>query len=192
MLRAAKHRKLIATMDSATQILNIAERRMRQTGYNAVSYRDIANEMGIKSASLHYHFPKKEDLGVALTKRYSENFSRALQEIASHEQNAAARINAFVDIYSTALKQRRLVCLCAVLGAESEGLPERVNVEIKSFFDQNIGWLTQQYDDLGKANPANYAKTVLSLLSGAMVISASSQDDSIFDAAAQSIFAGLD
>ena len=54
-------------MDSAKQILDIAERRMRQTGYNAVSYRDIAAEMGIKSASLHYHFPKKEDLGVALT-----------------------------------------------------------------------------------------------------------------------------
>ena len=54
-------------MDSATQILDIAERRMRQTGYNAVSYRDIAAEMGIKSASLHYHFPKKADLGAALT-----------------------------------------------------------------------------------------------------------------------------
>ncbi len=179
-------------MDSATQILDIAERRMRQTGYNAVSYRDIAAEMGIKSASLHYHFPKKEDLGAALTRRYSKNFSGALHDISSREPTPEARIKAFVDIYSTALKQRRLVCLCAVLGAESEGLPDRVNVEIKSFFDQNIGWLTQQYEALGKASPANHAKTALSLLSGAMVISASSHDNSIFDAAAQSVLAGLD
>ena len=179
-------------MDSATQILNIAERRMRQTGYNAVSYRDIAAEMGIKSASLHYHFPKKEDLGVALTKRYSDNFSDALQEIASREKTPAARLKAFVDIYSRELKQRRLVCLCAVLGAEAEGLPERVNVEIKSFFDKNIDWLTQQYKNLGKAAAASQAKTVLSLLSGAMVLSASSNDTSIFDAAVDSIFQGLD
>jgi len=55
--------------DTATRILDIAERQMRQHGYNAVSYRDIAAEMGIKSASLHYHFPKKADLGISLVKR---------------------------------------------------------------------------------------------------------------------------
>ena len=65
-------------MDSATQILDIAERRMRQAGYNAVSYRDIAAEMGIKSASLHYHFPKKVDLGTALVRRYASAFATAL------------------------------------------------------------------------------------------------------------------
>ena len=85
-------------MDSATQILDIAERRMRQTGYNAVSYRDIAAEMGIKSASLHYHFPKKEDLGAALTRRYSKNFSGALHDISSRAPTPEARIKAFVDI----------------------------------------------------------------------------------------------
>ena len=179
-------------MDSATQILDIAERRMRQTGYNAVSYRDIAAEMGIKSASLHYHFPKKEDLGAALTKRYSNNFSDALQDISSRESTPEGCIKAFVDIYSTALKERRLVCLCAVLGAESVGLPEPVNIEIKNFFGQNIGWLTEQYDALGMATPDSDAKTALSLLSGAMVISASSHDNSIFDAAVHSLLQALE
>ena len=179
-------------MDSATQILDIAERRMRQTGYNAVSYRDIAAEMGIKSASLHYHFPKKEDLGAALTQRYSDNFAGALQDIASREANPKDRIQAFVDIYSSELKQRGLVCLCAVLGAETDGLPERVSGEIKSFFDKNIDWLTQQYEALGKDAPAKQAKTALSLLSGAMIVSASNDDNSIFDAAAESIAQGLE
>ena len=191
MLKAAKHRKMISVMDSATQILDIAERRMRQTVYNAVSYRDIAAEMGIKSASLHYHFPKKEDLGAALTQRYSDNFAGALQDIASRETTPQARIKAFVNIYSTELKQRGLVCLCAVLGAETEGLPDRVSGEIKTFFDKNIDWLTQQYDDLGKEAPANHAKTTLSLLSGAMILSASNNDTSIFDAAADCILGGL-
>lgn len=178
-------------MDSATHILKIAERRMRQTGYNAVSYRDIAAEMGIKSASLHYHFPKKEDLGTALTQRYADNFSNALEEIASREPNPQERIKAFIDIYSFELKQRGLVCLCAVLGAETESLPDRVSHEIKNFFDKNIDWLTQQYDALGKDAPANYAKTALSSLSGAMIVSASSNDNSIFDATIDSIFRTL-
>ena len=179
------------SMDSATQILDIAERRMRQTGYNAVSYRDIAAEMGIKSASLHYHFPKKEDLGTALTQRYSDNFADALEKIVASEANPKDRIKAFVDIYSFELKQRGLVCLCAVLGAETDGLPDRVSGEIKSFFDKNILWLTQQYEALGKDDPANHAKTTLSLLSGAMIVSASSNDTSIFDAAISYIKKGM-
>lgn len=178
-------------MDSATKILDIAERRMRQTGYNAVSYRDIAAEMGIKSASLHYHFPKKEDLGTALTQRYSDNFAKALQQIASSESNPKDRIKAFVDIYGVELKQRGLVCLCAVLGAEAVSLPERVSEEIKIFFNKNIDWLAQQFDALGKDAPVNHAKTALSLLSGAMIVSASSNDHSIFDAAVDNILESL-
>ena len=174
-------------MDSANQILDIAERRMRQTGYNAVSYRDIAAEMGIKSASLHYHFPKKEDLGTALTKRYAEKFAAALEEIAAREENPKDRLKAFVDIYSFELKQRGLVCLCAILGAETDGLPERITGEVKTFFDQNIDWLTQQYAALSKEAPAKHAKATLSLLSGAMIVSTSINDNSIFDAAAENI-----
>ena len=178
-------------MDSATQILDIAERRMRQTGYNAVSYRDIAAEMGIKSASLHYHFPKKEDLGTALTQRYSDNFAGALEKIVSSEANPKDRIKAFVDIYTYELKQKGLVCLCAVLGAETDGLPDRVSGEIKSFFDKNIEWLARQYEALGKDAPAKHAKTTLSLLSGAMIVSASNNDNSIFDAAIDSVIKTL-
>ena len=63
--------------------------------------------------------------------------------------------------------------------------------EIKIFFDKNIDWLTQQYEDLGKDAPADHAKTALSLLSGAMIVSASSDDNSIFDAAVSSLTKAL-
>ena len=174
-------------MNSATKILDIAERRMRQTGYNAVSYRNIAEEMGIKSASLHYHFPKKEELGEALVERYSDNFSTMLSQINSEGKLAQQNIEAFVDIYRHELTQNRLVCLCAVLGAEAAGLPERVNAKVNQFFDRNISWLGQQYEALGAADPANDAKITLALLSGAMMMSAVQNDNSIFEAAAQSI-----
>ena len=174
-------------MNSATKILDIAERRMRQTGYNAVSYRNIAEEMGIKSASLHYHFPKKEQLGEALVERYSENFAAALSHINAQGKPAQQNIQAFVDIYRHELTQNRLVCLCAVLGAEAAGLPARVNAKVNQFFSGNTAWLEQQYDTLGAADPANDAKITIALLSGAMMMSAVQNDNSIFEAAAQSI-----
>ena len=126
---------------SATQILDIAERRMRLAGYNAVSFRDIAAEMGIKSASLHYHFPKKADLGTALVKRYADNFHAVLSEKTHSLTEPKDRISAFIDIFRDALQDQNLNCLCAVLGAEAPGLPGAVSQEVRNFFEANIAWL---------------------------------------------------
>lgn len=174
-------------MDSAAQILDIAERRMRQAGYNAVSYRDIAAEMGIKSASLHYHFPKKEDLGVALVRRYSENFRARLIETTENEIDPQKMISAFIDIYRYALEQQQLVCLCAVLGAEAPGLPHPITTEVKTFFEDNIEWLTARYEALGISNSEAQAKTTIATLGGAMIISSVNDDMSIFEAAVESV-----
>ena len=62
---------MAATGDRVGALLNAAERRVRRSGYNAVSFRDLADDVGIKSASVHYHFPQKADLGVALVERYA-------------------------------------------------------------------------------------------------------------------------
>ncbi|PHS36360.1 MAG: TetR family transcriptional regulator [Robiginitomaculum sp.] len=178
-------------MDSATQILEIAERRMRQGGYNTVSYRDIAAEIGIKSASLHYHFPKKENLGVALVRRYSDNFREHLAASivtgTNGEVDPQKAIIAFIDIYHDALAEQRLVCLCAVLGAEAPGLPHPITIEVKNFFDDNIAWLTVRYEALGFKGAIDHARTTLALLEGAMIISAVNDDITIFEAAIKSI-----
>jgi len=178
-------------MDSATQILEIAERRMRRAGYNAVSYRDIAAEIGIKSASLHYHFPKKEDLGAALVQRYSHRFEESLSEKITQETDPKQNITAFVETYRDALEAHGLVCLCAVLGAEASGLPEVVTAEVRSFFKTNIAWLTDQYQVIGIENANDRAKTTLSLLEGAMIISVVNEDPSLFNSAARLILSEL-
>ncbi|MFC7291131.1 TetR/AcrR family transcriptional regulator [Hirschia litorea] len=178
-------------MSSASQILDIAERRMRQVGYNAVSYRDIAAEMGIKSASLHYHFPKKEDMGVALVRRYAENFQAALAQNTAKQMTAEEDIFAFVDNFRTALKEQNLVCLCAVLGAEAAGIPTSVADEVKTFFVANIEWLSSRYAQLGASAPLRQAKMTLSLLEGAMITSQVNGDESIFDAAVEFIHSSV-
>lgn len=177
-------------MSSATKILDIAERRMRLAGYNAVSYRDIASEMGIKSASLHYHFQKKEDLGVALVQRYAANFAKALYQSTIMTETPAEELAVFVNLYRIALEDHQLVCLCAVLGAEAPGLPEPVTDEVRAFFEENIAWLTNVYTAMGTETPNQKAKTTLALLEGAMIISSVNDDNSVFDAAAEMVLGG--
>lgn len=157
---------------------------MRESGYNAVSFRDIAAEIGIKSASLHYHFPKKADLGLALVQRYSDNLRAALQARIDEETLPLERIEAFVDLHRQALTRQQLLCLCAVFGAEARGLPKLINDAVAKFFRQNIDWLAKTYLEAGVEDPNARAKVGVSLLEGALIVADSLKDETIFEAAA--------
>jgi len=54
--------------DVNTAILDAAEARMRLGGFNGFSFRDV----GVKSSSVHYHFPTKETLAAAVIHRYTD------------------------------------------------------------------------------------------------------------------------
>lgn len=66
-------------------LMNAAESGIRQKGYNAVSFRELADDLGIKSSSVHYYFRKKEDLGLALVERYSDRFLKNLGPIQAEQ-----------------------------------------------------------------------------------------------------------
>lgn len=174
-------------MSSTDHILDAAELRMRQEGYNAVSFRDIAADVGIKSASLHYHFPKKADLGVALVGRYAKNFHASLEEQTDNGASPTKSIEVFVDLHRRALRDQSLLCLCAVFGAEAKGLPEAVTEGVREFFTINIDWLTNAYDAAGILNPAQRAKAAVAALEGALMVALVNEDESIFEAAAELI-----
>ena len=70
-----------ADTDTATRILDVAERLVQVRGFNAFSYADVAAELQITKAALHYHFASKADLGSALVARYTGDFIDALEGI---------------------------------------------------------------------------------------------------------------
>jgi len=164
-------------MDTVEKLLDATERRIRRNGYHAVSFRDLADELGIKSASVHYHFRRKEDLGKAVVERYSKRFFEALD-------NAPDPLVAYCDVFEHALKDDEAICLCGVLGAETRGLPEDVSAEVKRFFEDNLTWLTNHLGD------ANKAAMTLSALEGGMLIAQSLDDLAIFDRVKAGLLSG--
>src|SRR5215468_7490023 len=75
--------------DTAGKILDLAETLIQTRGYNAFSYQDIADALGVTKTSIHYHFESKTDLGVAVIERYAKNFGDALVEIAASESTTS-------------------------------------------------------------------------------------------------------
>ena len=126
-------------------LMDAAEIGIRQKGYNAVSFRELADELGIKSASVHYYFRKKEDLGLALVRRYQSRFFEALDKRAEAATSPAGKIAAFCETYRDALVSSEAICLGGMLGAETCSLPDKLAVEVSAFFEANIRWLEAEF-----------------------------------------------
>src|SRR6201988_4888439 len=85
---------------TAEQILDLAETLIQTRGYSAFSYQDIADSLGIRKASIHYHFPSKTELGIAVIDRYIARFDAALTEIAEDQpKSSMAMLDFYVQPY---------------------------------------------------------------------------------------------
>lgn len=153
------------------KIMDIAEFHVRAGGYNCFSFREISQEIGIKSASIHYHFPTKTDLGVAIASRYTARFEDHLAQIVKVHSNAALRLQAYVALFRQAIQQDKKMCLCGQLASESDVLPEPIQLETRRFFQLNLDWLASEvFSNRGMQAQARAAST-LAALEGALLMS---------------------
>lgn len=167
-------------MSKKEELLKVAENKVRQGGYNNFSFREIANEVGIKSASVHYHFPTKADLGAALAHQYTDAFLAALGDVDEIKSKGENPIDRYTQIFRGALLTDNKMCLCGLLGAQNESLPEKVQLEVKRFFEKNLAWLNAAHTANGETDPSHAAIMTVSLLEGAMMISKALNDHSYF------------
>jgi TetR/AcrR family transcriptional repressor of nem operon len=183
--------------DTATRILDVAERLAQTRGFNGFSYADIAIELGITKAALHYHFASKANLGQALIGRYAARFGEALAAIDASTTAAPAKLRGYAGLYADVLRNQRM-CLCGMLAAEYPTLPGAMQASVVSFFDQNETWL-QHVLEQGRSDgslhftgsPRDTARMIISCLEGAMLVTRPYGDIPRFQDAAASLITGL-
>lgn len=183
--------------DTATKILDAAERLVQVRGFNGFSYADVAAELEITKASLHYHFAGKAELGEALIERYAARFSEALTRIETSPVDASAKLVAYAKLYADVLRAKRM-CLCGMLAAEYRTLPKPMQKAVIRFFDENETWLEavliqgQEEGALAFAGSASdAARMIVSALEGAMLVSRPYADPARFQATVARLFASL-
>ena len=166
--------------DTAKRILDVAQDMVRNRGYSAFSYADISKQVGIRKASIHYHFPSKDELVKELVKWYREGMGRACDRIAQSTASPDQQIIQFANLYRDGLENGQ-ICLCAMLAADFAVLPETVHEEIQTFFRDTEVWLTQllqQGCDISgwSCRPEQEAKGLIAMLQGAQLLARSSAD----------------
>ena len=160
----------------ALDILDAARMLMMDRGFNGFSFRDVAASVGIKSASIHYHYATKADLAVATARAYRLVFQDMVEQIDA--VSSAEKLRAYGGVFVTTLREKGLVCLGGMLAADVASLPDEARAEVAQFFADQNEWVEHTVRE-GQASgqlradmdAMKFAKMFVSSLEGAMLIS---------------------
>lgn len=125
------------------EIIRLAEELLLLKGFNWFSYADISKQLGIKNAAVHYHFPTKEDLGLAIINRDSTMIIQLMAEWEIKHHDAVDAIGELFAVYASIL-QGNQVCLIGSLGTDMLTLPDQMQTDLKNLVDRILRWLEKQ------------------------------------------------
>jgi TetR/AcrR family transcriptional regulator, transcriptional repressor for nem operon len=172
------------SLSSKEAILAAARRNAQAHGYSGLNFRDLADEVGIKAASIYHHFPSKADLGAAVAKRYWEDTAAELESMLAETSDPFGCLQQYPDIFRKSLEADNRMCLCSFMAAEYDDLPEAVKKEVQTFADVNVAWLSKVLSAAAVVNSGESeqrARAIFAAVAGAQLIARSRSDISLFD-----------
>ena len=186
--------------DSYQRILDVAEHLTQTVGYNAFSYHDIAEEVDIKTSSIHYHFPTKADLGKAVVKKHIDDLCNELEQLINNKKlSCRKKLELFIDniVAKTYLADRKM-CLGGMLASDVLTLPEPMQYEVRIFFNRLENWLERLLTEAAEKKEFHIEKNIksevmfiLSLLEGSLLLARLFQNAEHLTAAKKQIIARL-
>ncbi|MFL9874539.1 TetR/AcrR family transcriptional regulator [Paraburkholderia megapolitana] len=170
---------------TSESILAAAKAIAQAHGYNGLNFRDLADDVGIKAASIYHHFPSKADLGAAVAKRYWEDSAAALDALLAESADPLQCLRQYPDTFRKALERDNRMCLCSFMAAEHDDLPEVVVKEVRTFADVNIAWLSKVLSAtavVDSKEAERRAGAIFAAIAGAQLMARSRSDISLYDA----------
>lgn len=166
---------MVKIENSKRTILNMAEDLLQYKGFNGFSYAHIASELGVKNAAIHYHFPTKEELSIAVIKRYRDRFQLWINNARVKDLASENKLDWFLSIYNDMRVDQGKVCLVGSMEVEFNTIPESLQAEVEALHQELLAWLQEMLmegRDAGvfhfHGEPANKAALILSSLQGAL------------------------
>lgn len=163
----------------------VARATVQDRGYNGLSFRELAATVGIKSASVHYYFPNKGDLGGALARQYTADFAAYLDGLLADGLDAGALVTKYVEVFRNTLLNENRMCLGGIMAAEHKELPAEVQEAVVGFSEMNAAWLARALARQASAEDEEAirrrALAIFAAVAGAQLVARSRDDVTAFD-----------
>jgi TetR/AcrR family transcriptional repressor of nem operon len=172
--------------DTKTRLLDAAQLLVQTRGHNGYSYRDLAEQVGIRTASIHYHYPTKTDLTVAVVQRYREAIIESMAKVAVSKTTLSDRMDAVCQAFAETLKCDSRICVSCALAGEYLSLPSEVQAELKDLIADSETWIARflaegqsRGEISGELDSLLLARLWYAALQGALVMARASRTDTL-------------
>ena len=175
--------------NSRENILEAAKKVAQARGYGGLNFRDLAQEVGIRSASIYHHFPSKAELGAAVARRYWEDSAAELEAMWTETLDPLRCLHQYPQIFRKSLENNNRLCLGSYMAAEYDDLPEAVKTEVQLYADVQVAWLSKVLAAATGASSENSeprARAIYAAVAGAQLLARSRSDIALFDALIES------
>ena len=164
--------------DTKTRLMDAAEHAVRHRGADGFSYADLSAQVGVRKASIHYHFPTKSDLLTAIMNRYAKRVLDALTAYSEELPSACEQAGACISLYRNALLEGTALCLCVAYSVSESVLSDETRDEVLQFRHDVLNWLETVFSSAEKdgsiqniSDPKAEAAALLALVEGAQIAS---------------------
>jgi TetR/AcrR family transcriptional repressor of nem operon len=170
--------------DTKERIMAAARLTVQDRGYSGLSFRELAKDVGIKSASIHYYFETKGELGGALANRYTSDFAAYLDGLLDDGLDPHDCLLRYTEVFRDTLCNDNRMCLAGILAAEHKELPEEVRSEVVKFGTMNEDWIARVLAKAGSddaSENARRARAIFAAVEGAQLVGRSRGDVSVYE-----------
>ena len=174
-------------VNTREQIIESARLLVQDASYDGFSFRDIAERVGIRKASIYYHFETKESLAVAMLDDATAGFGRWV----SHVENSppAERLRAYCfDFYMERLEAGIKLCPGGAFTAAWPNLGEKVRRAVNRLFDAQQNFVEQALTDASSVDSSdeveNFEETAIwfiACVQGAIVTARARGEQQLFE-----------
>lgn len=125
------------------QIINLALELLKTHGFENFSYQDLSRELGITKASIHHHFPKKADLGVALCEAILEWHEHQFSLVKAYDGGAIEKLDMYVKGTLRYGCGQTKICPLSSLQADVASLPDAMMSALKRLDEHELDFITE-------------------------------------------------
>jgi TetR/AcrR family transcriptional regulator, transcriptional repressor for nem operon len=180
-------------MDTRQRILDSAQRLTQTRSFEGFSFQDIADEIGIRKASLYHHFESKDDVAVAMLQRAAVWVTAQFKKVEGREPRE--RLEAYFDLFREIHGKAERMCPGGSFAAVFDVVSSPVQASLHRFAKMHVDWLEevvregveQSQFTIGDQRPRDVAAQILASVQGALLVGRLSSDRHVLGAAAEGI-----
>ena len=178
---------MVGRMDTRQRILDSAQRLTQTRSFHGFSFQDIADEVGVRKASLYHHFDSKDDVAVAMLKRAADWVSAELKKTEGREPKE--RLEAYFDIFHQIYGRGERMCPGGSFAAVFDAVSSPVQTAVHRFAKMHVDWLEDVVRDgveqgqftVGDQRPRDVAAQIAAAVQGALLVGRLSSDRHVLD-----------